>query len=377
MESGRSRGGWRRRGLVALAIAAVLALGLLGVLLVMEWRPEPIEDTPVHGATPGPPPAASSLALLSWNIGYAGLGADADFFMDGGEQVHPASLGVVQRNLEAVRVHLAGQTADVVLLQEVDSDAARSYGTDQVATLARSMPSYFYARALNFKVAWIPYPLREPIGRVESGLLTLTRHRPALARRHQLPGSYPWPVRVFHLKRCVHEVRLPAPGGRDWVVLHLHLSAFDRGGALRRQQMAYLRALMLRLVSEGHHVVAGGDWNQAPPGIDEQSFDHQSRTPTWFQRVPGSWTPDGFRWAFDREVPSLRATNRPYRPGESFVTVVDGFLVGPGIEVLEVHTDDLGFAHTDHHPVHLRLRLTGGEQPEEPTGRPPDPSPGR
>jgi endonuclease/exonuclease/phosphatase family metal-dependent hydrolase len=358
---GGKRSRWRRVLVVVSALLGLLLVTALGVLLLFEWRPEPLMETPVvgRGAPPAQPTAA--LSLLCWNIGYAGLSKDADFFMDGGEQVRPPDEAGVRRNLSAVVDFLEKNPADIVLLQEVDSDTSRSFGVDQVAAASRALPGHVYSRAINFKVPWIPYPLLRPIGAVESGLVSFSRYPVTRAVRHQLPGSYSWPVRVFHLKRCLHELRLPAPDGRDWVILHLHLSAFDRGGELRRQQMGYLKELMLRLHREGHHVVVGGDWNHAPPGVEAGTFPHRSGIPSWFQQVPGDWTPEGWQWAYDKATPSLRATNHPYVEGQNFVTIVDGFLVGPEIRIRSVRTTDLGFENTDHHPVRLEVGLTSAD----------------
>lgn len=346
---------------------ARLGLGLLGLLLValglllmLEWRPDDRMPTPVapgHEAPAEPPAAGAELSLLSWNLGYAGLDRGADFFMDGGAQVRPRSRGRVERNLRQLAVWLAAHPAAVVLLQEVDFDAARSFGMDQARVIAAALPAHFRARALNFRVAYIPYPLRRPLGKVHSGLLSLSRPRPSGALRLQLPGDYAWPVRVFHLKRCIHQLRLAAPDGHDWVLLHLHLSAFDRDGRLRAAQMAFLKQHMLRLAAAGHHVVVGGDWNHAPPGLAPDQFGPAGRRPDWFQQVPAGWTPPGWRWAWDADTPSLRATDAPYRPGETFTTTVDAFLLGPDVELLAVECADLGFAHSDHNPVLARVRL--------------------
>jgi len=333
--------------------------------MIIEWRPDKLISTPVTGGSElaaGADEKPASLSLLTWNIGYAGLGAEADFFMDGGEQVRPASRELVFRNLDAARRYLASNPADVILLQEVDRDASRSYGIDQVSGIAAALPGHFCSRAPNFKVPWIPYPLLEPIGKVDSGLLSMSRFMPGKAIRHQLPGNYSWPVRVFHLKRCLHEIRFPAPDGKDWVVINLHLSVFDKGGRLRKQQMKYLRQLITGLVAEGHHVIAGGDWNQAFPGIEEDAFAHTDATPGWFRKMEPGWLPQGFSWAFDADTPSLRATNKPLATGENFLTVVDGFAVGPGVDVLSVRATDLGFAHTDHHPVHIEISLAEQER---------------
>jgi len=350
----RSLGRWLVGALLTLVAIALL---LLGGLILFEWRPPPLLETSIHGGTADAPPAPAVLEVISFNIGYAGLGKEADFFMDGGKQVRPASSAVVQRNLDGVLAYLGKIDPDLLLLQEVDRKAKRSYGIDQVKAIAETRPSFFRSRANNFWVRYVPVPPRDPIGPVNSGLLALSRFKLSKALRHQLPGDYAWPVRVFHLKRCLHELRFPAPDGKDWVVLHLHLSAFDKGGTLRKQQMTYLKALLLQLEGEGHHVIVGGDWNQAPPGLDGQSFPHQAEIPDWFQLAPEGWTPPGWNWAYDAESPSLRANNEPYVPGRNFVATVDGFLLSPELAVQEVKCVDLGFVHSDHQPVHLRVSL--------------------
>jgi len=355
---------------IGLAIAA-LVICLVGVLLVIEWRPAALEDTPVAPGPktpPVPPRAGDALSLASWNIGYAGLDDRADFFMDGGEQVRPSDRARVEANLEAMAVWLAAHPADVVLLQEVDFDSARTFGMDQSRVIEAALPTFFHARAANFKVAYIPYPLTRPLGRMNSGLLSLTRARPTKAVRHQLPGDYAWPVRVFHLKRCLHELHLPAPDGKDWVLLHLHLSAFDKGGQLRTQQMAYLKRLMQRLYAQGQHVIVAGDWNHAPPGLTVDHFPHTDSTPFWLQQVPDGWTPKGWHWAWDPKVPSLRATGAPYRPGKTFLTTVDSLLLSPDVELEAIETVDLHFAHSDHQPVLARVRLRSASAQPAPPG---------
>jgi endonuclease/exonuclease/phosphatase family metal-dependent hydrolase len=358
--------GTMRRWL-ARAVLGLLALGglLLGGLVWLEWRPDALQETPVVAGSPDAPPAGAELRLLTWNLGYAGLDASADFFMDGGLQSRARDRATVELNLEGALAFLLAHPADALLLQEVDSPSSRSHQVDQVELLARALPQLYLTRALNYRAAWVPAPLFAPMGRVESGLVTLTRARPSVAVRRQLPGDFAWPVRVFQLKRCVHEVRLPAPDGKAWVLLHHHLATFDQAGRIRREQMTFLRALMLELAGLGHHVVVGGDWNQAFPGLHAGSFSGEEPVPDWYQEIPADWTPPGFTWAFDREVPSLRSTRTPYRPGHTFRTSVDGFLLGPGVELESVRTHDLGFAHSDHNPVEVRVRL------EPSTGTPP------
>jgi endonuclease/exonuclease/phosphatase family metal-dependent hydrolase len=345
--------------ILVILVPSVVA-ALLVLLLAMEWRPPAIAPTSVEAPgsiTAGEPEASSHLSLLTWNLGYAALDSSADFFMDGGTGVRAASPAAVRGNLAAISQYLAGHRADVVFLQEVDRRSSRSFDIDEAEALVGALPAWYHCYAPNYRVAWIPYPFLRPLGRVESGLLSLSRFRPADARRLQLPGRFPWPVRVFHLKRCLHELRFPAADGRDWVLINLHLSTFDSGGRLRKEEMAFLRVLLIDLAGAGDHVIAGGDWNQAFPDVPERRFPASSATPDWYRAAPAGWTPPGWRWAYDPEVPSLRATDRPYTPGVNFLTIMDGFLVGPGIEILSVKTDDLGFTHSDHQPVACEVAL--------------------
>jgi hypothetical protein len=43
-------------------------------------------------------------------------------------------------------------------------------------------------------------------------------------------------------------------------------------------------------------------------------------------------------------------------PGENYVTTIDGYIVSPNVEVLEVNGYDLGFEYTDHQPVRLGVQ---------------------
>jgi len=47
---------------------------------------------------------------------------------------------------------------------------------------------------------------------------------------------------------------------------------------------------------------------------------------------------------------------RSYSRGENYTTIIDGFIVSPGVEVLEVSTTDLDFQPGDHQPVRARFR---------------------
>ena len=55
--------------------------------------------------------------------------------------------------------------------------------------------------------------------------------------------------------------------------------------------------------------------------------------------------------------PSCRNADKPYEEGESFVTMVDGFLISDNLELIEINTIDTGFAYSDHNPVMMKFKL--------------------
>ena len=71
----------------------------------------------------------------------------------------------------------------------------------------------------------------------------------------------------------------------------------------------------------------------------------------WIRDFPHELLPEGWTWAVDPSVPSVRTAHQPYVAGDNLVMVIDGFLVSPNVAVDQVNGVDLGFEHTDHHPV--------------------------
>ena len=115
--------------LVLIVIAA--AVLLFGWLTAAEYRPAPVEDAEVLRTGENASLAVGdSVTVLSWNVGYGGLGKDSDFFMDGGKDSRSADRETVGRYLEGIHRTIVDQDPDLVLLQEVDTDSSRTYGID-------------------------------------------------------------------------------------------------------------------------------------------------------------------------------------------------------------------------------------------------------
>jgi len=345
---------------IVLGVILLAAVGLFTFLTVTEFRPEPVEALEISENPQNEAPLPSArprFTVLSWNIGYCGLGQESDFFMDGGTQVHPLNEELVEKNYLGVLRTLQDRDPDVILLQEVDSSSTRS-GMDEVRSLAESLAGRSSAYALNFSAKFVPYPL-PPIGRVNSGLQTLSRFTLREASRISLPCPFSWPVSMVNLKRCLLVSRVPlADSDKELVLVNLHLEAYDDGEG-KLAQSRQLRDFVEQEYQKGNYVIAGGDWNQIFP-------DTETAFPNTHKEL---WTPgyldegelaEGWRYVWDDAVPSCRLLNQPYDPADAQGTqyyVIDGFMVSPNLRVESVETLDEGFACSDHNPVLLTVSL--------------------
>ena len=343
--------------LIIVLVIVAAAAGLIAWLSIAEYRPEAVEELNFTARDESAPalPQGESLTVLSWNIGYAGLGSNADFFMDGGENVKSSDRVRVESNLLNISQLLYGENApDLVLLQEMDTNSSRTYNIDQSACLAGANA----AHALNYSCPFVPFPL-PPIGKVNSGVFTTTDYAIDRAERVSLPCPFSWPVSTANLKRCLLVSYLPIEGSdRQLVLVNLHLEAYDDGEG-KIAQTRQLNEFIQAEYEKGNYVIAGGDFNQIFPGSLEV---YPNTHPELWE--PGVLTEDmlpvGWSYAYDLRVPSCRLLNRPYDPEDTENTqhyVIDGFILSPNVTLESVETLDEGFIASDHNPVLLRVTL--------------------
>ncbi len=339
----------------------LLALGV-GYLTLVEYNPAPEENVEPAGEASAVYHVGDTLTVVTWNIGYGALGDNADFFMDGGSMVHTADENRVRSNLSGIGGKLAELSPDIVLLQEVDADSARSHGIDERRVVYEALtrpagPGMRTAFANNFK-AFVPYPL-PPIGHVDSGLFTLTTAEIGSARRIALPCPFSWPVRTVNLKRCLLVTRIPLEGSdRELVLVNLHLEAYDDGEG-KIAQARQLREFLSSEAAKGNYVVAGGDFNQIFSDIDRDAYP--TREGNW---QPGLIDVEELRTAgvtppMDPGAPTCRSLRTPYDAANSEFQfyMIDGFMVSSNVQVTGLRTVDTGFVWSDHNPVRMEITL--------------------
>jgi len=299
---------------------------------------------------------SARVRLLIWNIGYAGLDAGMDFFYDGGERMRPSREGVL-RNMEGILSTLLPYAGyDFILLQEVDRDSKRSYHTNEYREIEDRFPGYTCNFGMNYDVGFVPIPLSEPMGRVKSGLMTLSRFCPTRVDRYAFPGNYGWPMKLFMLDRCFLVNRYQLNNQKELLIINTHNSAYD-DGSLRARQMDYLRDFLLTEYAKGNYIIVGGDWNQTPFGIEPELPSHRFDTGN-LTYVEKDYPAPGWIWAHGRDIPTNRRLAIPYDRARSLTTIIDCYLLSPNMNMEQVETIDLNFEYSDHQPVLLQASLS-------------------
>lgn len=341
-----------------------IILGLVGLLILMfafflgwqtltEFNPPKEEVISVNNNADS---LHDTLSLVTWNIGYFGLGAEMDFFYEGGANVRPSEELYSAYCAAGMQRMASFDSLDFILLQEVDTLSRRSFHDNQYRKIREAMPGFHNFFAPNY-VAWVPVPLKNPMGKVHAGVVSLSKNEPVNARRVSFGSSYSWPMRLFQLKRCFLELRFNTKDGRQLVMINTHNSAFEDASELREIELNTLKQLMEAEYRKGNYVVIGGDWNQNPPMFDSSKVLDIYHPQLIKPGIPNDYLPTGWKYAYDPKHTTNRYVNIPYTEGQTSSTLIDFFVVSPNVEVLEITTIPTSFKESDHQPVKMKVRL--------------------
>jgi endonuclease/exonuclease/phosphatase family metal-dependent hydrolase len=349
---------------IKLIFVCVLCLTVSGILYfagvlifatITEFKPEASETIPLKKENSSILPVMEELNFLTWNIGYGGLGKESDFFYEGGKMVRPDQ-PLSEKYIHGIADFISSNDSnDFILLQEVDFHSKRSYFLDQAEFLDKVTDGFSMSKAVNYKSPYVPVPYLNPLGKVNSGIVTMTKYNPVESVRISTPGSYSWPKRLFMLKRCLLVSKFNVENGKSLVVYNIHNSAFDDADALRDEELNLIRKQATQEYQNGNYVIIGGDWNQNPPGLAMNSavpYKVKALRP-----IPADLMPDDWKWAFDSSLPTNRDVDKPFDKDSTLCQLIDFFLVSPNIDLIQIRTIDLEFENSDHLPVMMKIEL--------------------
>ena len=300
--------------------------------------------------------------MVSWNIGFGAYESDYGFFMDGGTESWAWSKERLHANMEKIGSLLNEQNADIVTLQEVDTDATRTYHFDERSMLEERLDreKYDYLYVINYDSPFLMYPFTQPHGKSVSGIETFSQFGITSAQRVELPVEDSL-MKLIDLDRCFSKSYIPVDNGKELVLYNMHLSAYTSDGTVATAQLHILLQDMQNEYQAGNYVICGGDFNKDILGDSGVYFGKCEQEYTWAQPLPeGLFGNTNLKLVapLDEEnpVPSCRNADGPYHEGQ-YVLTIDGFVVSDNVEVMASDVIDTGFAYSDHNPVHMSFKL--------------------
>jgi endonuclease/exonuclease/phosphatase family metal-dependent hydrolase len=335
---------------VALPGLALPVLWMAGGLQKARRLTPPVEELSLDQTAPQTD--NSTLTVVIWNIAWAyGWGSE-------GSGPHKSQADL-DRGLARIGEGLQSLQPDLVLLQEVDFDATRSFHVDQASYLALQARLPYVARAESWKANWVPFPYWPPkrhFGSMSSGGAILSRW-PLRNHAVQLlpkPEANPAYYNLFYLFRYLQSVEVEL-GDQKIQVFNTHLEAFNLPN--RELQAALVREEIARV--DNPRILFGGDFNTVPLEAsrrraysDEPKTDH-----THDQTLPILLSAKNLRNSLSAEEYRAREAELMTFPAQAPNRKLDHALVGEGIEVLSQRVAHEVGTPSDHLPLVLKLRI--------------------
>ena len=219
-------------------------------------------------------PNKDTLTVATWNIRF-GIGR-ANWFGDSCGDLVLFDNETIIDGLELLAQKITDMDADILLLQEVDTDSKRSAYIDQVQWLLDHTSMNYGVYASMWEVQFVP---SDGLGRVNTGNAILSKWPLSEAERIQLSlrGDQDALTKAFYVRRNVLKAVVNYPGNPFWAV-DIHASAFSNDDTKQKQFLEF-KDVLDEINSKGELFVAGGDLNELPPGATKNNYCEEDRCP--------------------------------------------------------------------------------------------------
>lgn len=316
-----------------------------------------LEVTNAVGA--GDVKTATEYTIVTQNFGFGAYTSDFTFFMDGGKDSRAKSKESVNECIKNAYDEISGFSPDFVLMQEVDTNSTRSHKINEKAAFDDLFAGYSRVYAVNYRSAYLMWPLFKPHGKSNSGMSTYSRFIVSSAVRRSLPIAT-GVQKVLDLDRCYSVATVPCDNGKSLVLINVHTSAYGGSDAIREAQMNKLFEEMKAEYEKGNYVICGGDFNHDFTGTSTKDLNGGEQVDFgWAQPFPEKLIPEHFSRATnyaDGLNPTCRNCDVPYKEG-NFTIIVDGFITSDNVSVETVKNVVTGFKYSDHNPVVMKFKL--------------------
>lgn len=318
-----------------------------------------------------------SYKVMTFNIGFGAYDDQFTFFMDTGYEDSEKKIKTkgyqswatdkqhIYNNIEGCISVINSKFPDFIMLQEVDDNSTRTYHINEVELITNEFKDFSFSQANDYHSAFLFYPFTQPHGKSSSNLITLSKTNIISSLRRSLPLSDSKIANIMDLDRCIMINRYEIQDSdKQFVLINIHLSAYDEGGKIRKKQNELLREVLENERKNGNYVILGGDFNQVliPNGTEYYIKQNGEITPDWVAEFEGTF--EGYTLAYSTEgddganFGTARNNTKPFNKNWTYTCTIDGFVVSNNIEIEDIknitsHT----FKYSDHNPVLLTFKM--------------------
>lgn len=338
-----------------IIVALLVSAGGLTFLTVNEYKPDDKQDVFVQGPQTKPITAGDTVTAVTYSIGYGIHDSSFDCREEGGTMRQAPSKAVVEQNIEPILFNINSADPDIVLLQQVDRDSARSFNCDETEMIRSGMEDYNSVFANNQLCSFVPSGLW---GKADSGLQTLSRlYALEGGERISLPEDDSWPVSTASTKECMLVERIElSDSNKQLVVINVQLTE----SKINLDQYKKLAEFMQMEFAKGNYVIAGGNFNAMLPSVSAGKYPSIGDEGFYPEQLPMNVLTGGWKYCTDDTLPSARRCDQKYDENnldkvQTYVT--DGFICSPNTIVEETKTKDTEFIRAAHNPVSVKVTL--------------------
>lgn len=315
--------------------------------------------------------------VMTFNIGFGAYDDQFTFFMDtgyedsekkiptSGKQSWATDKQHVYDNIAGCISVINSKNPDFIMLQEVDDNSTRAYHINEVELMTNEFKDFSFSQANDYHSAFLFYPFTQPHGKSSSNLITLSKTNIISSLRRSLPLSDSKLANIMDLDRCIMINRYEIQNSdKHFVLINVHLSAYDEGGKIRKKQNELLREVLENERKNGNYVILGGDFNQVliPNGTEYYIKPNGEITPDWVAGFEGSF--EGYTLAYSTEgddganFGTARNNTKPFDKNWTYTCTIDGFVVSNNIEIEDIkNVTSHAFKYSDHNPVLLTFKM--------------------
>ena len=304
------------------------------------------------------PETGKTYRIMTYNVGFGAYLPEYSFFMDGGKYSWAKDEESVLAAISGAGELITEINPDFALIQEVDIDGTRSYHINELQLLNQFIKGYYYDFAQNYDSPFLFFPPWQPHGANKAGIVTYSKSEITDTMRRSFPISKSF-SKLIDLDRCYSISRIPLKDGETSLCLYnVHLSAYEKKGNIREEQLAMLMEDMRSDYQNGNYVICGGDFNH-----DLKAASDAEATVSWAYPLPRESLPEGFSLPLDslgnkeETHNSSRNADAPYDPATAYTVTLDGIIISDNIKAVSYDCPDLGYRFSDHDPVIMEFIL--------------------